>query len=216
MDTELDWTQMSEWTDAEVQCYLMGPFDGEVPGLVRRVRRILDVSQRGLAALLEVSQSVVARWETGRTSPRVSVLQQMLRLAGLHVSVHDGETGEEVAPMRDDGARDRGGRRCPAHVDLTVTGWWYPRGAESTAAFLMWRQRSKERRDPAIHFHTSPILRRLHRLLSGTPDDHPSIIQLTAEAVHLDEVREERRERIWAASPWLRPPQPRTHRPLSA
>ena len=214
MDTEMDWVRMSEWTDAEVQWYVMGPFDGEVPGLVRRIRRILDVSQRGLAALLEVSQSVVARWETGRTSPRVSVLQQLLRLAGLHARVHDDETGEEVDPMRDDGARDHGGRRFPAHVDLTVRGWWYPRGVESTADFLMWRQRSRERRDPRIRFHTSLFLRRLQRRLTGTPDDHPSLTQLAAEAEHLDEVREERRERIWAASPWLRPA--RANRPLSA
>ena len=202
----MDWVRMSEWTDEEVQWYLMGPFDGEIPGLVRRIRRILDVSQRGLAVILEVSQSVVARWETGRTSPRASVLQRLLRLAGLHASVRDDETGEEVGPMRDDGARDRGGRRYPAHVDLAVNGWWYPRGAESTADFLLWRQRSRARRDPAIHFHTSPFLRRIHRMLSGTPDDHPSLAQLTAEAVHLDEVRQQHRRQILEASPSLRPP----------
>ena len=60
-------------TQAELEWLAMGPLDGGIPGLVRRVRRILDVSQRGLAALLGVSQSVVARWETGRTSPRSSV-----------------------------------------------------------------------------------------------------------------------------------------------
>ncbi|MCY4726135.1 helix-turn-helix transcriptional regulator [Nocardioides sp. STR2] len=69
-------------TDDELDWLHMGPFDGGVGGLVRRVRRILDVSQRGLAELLGVSQSAVARWETERTSPRVSVLQQMLRLRG--------------------------------------------------------------------------------------------------------------------------------------
>ncbi|WP_191280514.1 helix-turn-helix domain-containing protein, partial [Nocardioides flavus (ex Wang et al. 2016)] len=60
---------MVNWSPAEREWWWMGPFAGQVPGLVRRVRRILDVSQRGLAALLGVSQSVVARWETGRTSP---------------------------------------------------------------------------------------------------------------------------------------------------
>ncbi len=107
------------WTEDEIGWYLMGPFDGKIPGLVRRVRRILDVSQRGLAAILQVSQSVVARWETGRVSPRASVLHALLRMAGLTVEIHD-EDGAEVAPMRDDGARDRRGRRYPAHVDLTV------------------------------------------------------------------------------------------------
>ena len=70
------------WTEDEIGWYLMGPFDGKIPGLVRRVRRILDVSQRGLAALLEVSQSVVARWETGRVSPRASVLHALLTDGG--------------------------------------------------------------------------------------------------------------------------------------
>jgi HTH-type transcriptional regulator/antitoxin HipB len=204
MDTELDWMSMDGWSDEEVECYLMGPFDGGIPGLVRRIRRILDVSQRGLAAVLEVSQSVVARWETGRTSPRASVLQHLLRLAGLRASFRLAETGEAVEPMRDDGARDRAGRRYPAHVDLSVTGWWCPRAAGSTSDVLLWRSRSRARRDPAIRFHTS--LRHLYRMLNGTPVDHPSLPQLTAEAVHLDEVREQRRRRILAESPWLRPP----------
>jgi transcriptional regulator with XRE-family HTH domain len=57
-----------------------------LPGMIRRVRRILDVSQRGLAALLKVSQSVVARWETGRTSPRARVVEQLLRMAPLRAT----------------------------------------------------------------------------------------------------------------------------------
>lgn len=205
-ETEFDWVQMDGWTDAEVQYYLMGPFNGGIPGVVRRIRRILDVSQRGLAAILEVSQSVVARWETGRTSPRASVLHHLLGLAGLRASLHDVETGEQVAPMRDDGARDRGGRRFPAHVDLRVTGWRCPRSAQSTADVLVWRRRSRERRDPAIRFRGCPHLRRVFRRIDGMPDDHPALDQLVAEAVHLDEVREQRRREILTASPWLRPP----------
>ena len=206
MDDELDWARMSGWSQAEVAWYVMGPFDGEVPGLVRRVRMILDVSQRGLAAMLEVSQSVVARWETGRTSPRVSVLQRLLRLAELKASIHRVDTAETVEPMRDDGARDRAGRRYPAHVDLTVKGWWFPRGAESTADFLLWRRISRQRHNPAVRFHTSRQRRMIDRLLRGQPVDHPAHPQLVAEAVHLDELREARRRRILEESPWLRPP----------
>ena len=192
------WDFGAKWTEEELEWFCMGPFDGQVPGLVRRVRRILDVSQRGLAALLEVSQSVVARWETGRTSPRASVVHDLLRLAGLHATFHDDETGEEVEPLRDDGVRDRGGRRHPAHVDLTVTGWWVPRGSQSTADWLVWRQRSRSRRDPAIRFRTSAHLRRLERMMFGMPDDHPSLDQCAAEAEHLDERREERGQRVAA------------------
>lgn len=184
------------WTDDEWRCFWMGPFEGGLPGLVRRIRRILDVSQRGLAALLEVSQSVVARWETGRTSPRASVLQRLLALAGLRASFHADETGEEVEPMRDDGCRDRASRRFPAHVDLRVVGWWYPRGAETTADFLGWQQRSRDRRDPFVRCRTDPHLRRIERGIFGTPDDHPSVRQLAAEADHLDERREQRRVEV--------------------
>ena len=183
----------AEWTEAEWEWFDMGPFDGGIPGLVRRVRRILDVSQRGLAALLDVSQSVVARWETGRTSPRASVLHHLLRMAGLRVSFHDEETGAEVEPMRDDGARRHGGSRFPAHTDLRVTGWWIPSNVESTMIeYYEWRDRSRARRDPMIRSRVCPHLRRLFRLMYGTPDDHPSLQQLVAEAEHLDEVWEAR------------------------
>ena len=138
--TDEEWTPDCGWTTAEVEAYLLGPFEGGTPGLVRRIRRILDVSQRGLAALIGVSQSVVARWETGRTSPRVSAVQQLMRLAGLRGAVQDVETGEEVEPMRDDGARDRRGRRFPAHVDLRVMGWYVPRGLDCTLDASRWRR----------------------------------------------------------------------------
>ena len=190
--TDDEWMPGNGWSPAEVEWYLMGPFDGGLPGLVRRIRRILDVSQRGLATLIGVSQSVVARWETGRTSPRVSAVQQLMRLAGLGSTVHDLETGEEVEPMRDDGARDRGGRRYPAHVDLTVYGWYVPRGLGCTADAGTWRRRSRLQRDPGVRYFTSPYLRRRWRLAFGTPIDHPAHHQLEAEAQHLDEVREAR------------------------
>lgn len=190
-DTTLDWERMEGWSPDEVEWYLMGPFDGEVPGLVRRIRRILDVSQRGLAALLDVSQSVVARWETGRTSPRAAVLLRLLRMAKVGVELHDRRTGEEVEPMRDDGARDRGGRRFPAHVDLRVTGWWMPREAMWLGTMKPWQDRSRRLRVPGVTYHLRGR-KRVLRDVRGTPVDHPSDRQHVAEAIHLDEVREER------------------------
>lgn len=190
--TNEEWTPGSGWSPAEVEWYLMGPFDGGVPGLVRRIRRILDVSQRGLAALIGVSQSVVARWETGRTSPRVSAMHQLMRLAGLGSTVHDVETGDEVEPMRDDGARDRGGRRYPAHVDVRVYGWYVPRSLDCTADAGMWLRRSHRLLDPGVRYDTSPYLRWRWRRAFGTPIDHPAHHQLVAEAQHIDEVREAR------------------------
>ena len=104
---------MANWTQEERDYWFMGPFDGGIPGMIRRIRRILDVSQRGLAALLDVSQSVVARWETGRTSPRMSVLQRLLRMAHVGMTFHDEETGEPVGPMRADGAHHARGEPLP-------------------------------------------------------------------------------------------------------
>ncbi|WP_322919704.1 helix-turn-helix domain-containing protein [Nocardioides renjunii] len=179
------------WGEAEWQWYDLGPFEGGIPGMVRRVRRILDVSQRGLAGLLEVSQSVVARWETGRTSPRASVLHAMVRRAGLRERYVAVDSGEEVEPMRDDGARRHGGSRFPAHVDLRVNGWWAPAGLRSSMELWNWVDRSRVRRDPMVRCRTSRWLRRLERLMWGTPDDHPSLRQLAAEAEHRDERRDE-------------------------
>ena len=185
--TDDEWSPTCGWSPAEVEWFLMGPFHGGVPGLVRRIRRILDVSQRGLAAIIGVSQSAVARWETGRTSPRASVLQLLLGLAGLRASVHDAETADEVEPMRDDGARDRGGRRYPAHVDLLVTGWYVPRGLECTSQPARWRRRSRELEEPRVRYDTSRYRRARWRRAFGTPVDHPAMHQLVAEACHLDD-----------------------------
>lgn len=185
----------ADLTQAEVDWLRMGPFDGGVPGVVRRIRRILDVSQRGLGRLLGVSQSAVARWETGRTSPRVSVLQRMLRLAGLGVALHDEESGESVEPMRDDGARKRNGSRYPAHVDLRVSGWWVPRAFRrmTCGGYFTSVDRSRREGEPSVQYRTCPHRRRVERLLLGTPVDHPALHQLRAEAEHLDEKREARR-----------------------
>lgn len=186
---------MADWTEAERVVWGLGPFDGGVPGMVRRVRRILDVSQRGLAALLGVSQSMVARWETGRTSPRVAMLQRILGLARLAFTVHDEESGELVESMRDDGARTRGGSRFPAHTDIRATGWWLPRHLRTWTSIEAWacQRRSRAALVPLIRHRTSPHWKRIERFLLGTPDDHPALHQMVAEVQSLDDLREARR-----------------------
>lgn len=187
------WDSMANWTQAERDYWFMGPFDGGLPGMIRRIRRILDVSQRGLAALLKVSQSVVARWETGRTSPRACVVEQLLRMARLRATVRD-EQGDVVGPMRADGARTHAGSRYPAHVDLRAMGWWVPRRLRSMTSVeaFAWRDRSRRVGDPAIRYNASPFWKAVERELHGIPDDHPAVHQLAAEVRHLDERREER------------------------
>ena len=187
------WDCMANWTQAERDVWEMGPFDGGIPGMVRRIRRILDVSQRGLASLLGVSQSVVARWETGRTSPRASVVEDLLRRAGLEVRLRD-RHGEPVVPMRADGARTHGGSRFPAHTDLRASGWWVPRRlrAMTSVEAYAWRDRSRQLGDPAIRCRIEPGAKRRERWLYGTPDDHPAVHQFVAEVRFLDEQREDR------------------------
>lgn len=204
---QLDGRPTKDWTEAELEYYLLGPFDGEVSGLVRRIRRILDVSQRGLAAILGVSQSQVARWESRRTSPRADLLAELLRLAKLRVDLRNQETGEAVEPMRDDGARDRGLRRYPAHVDLDVTGWWMPRDAMMTGQVPWWRARSRRRGVPAVRYRNG-AWKHILRDVYGTPVDHPARHQLIAEALHLDEVREECRRQAREKDPRLPSPRP--------
>ncbi len=192
------WDSMANWTQAERDYWFMGPFGGGIPGMVRRVRRILDVSQRGLAALLDVSQSVVARWETGRTSPRTCVVERLLRMARVRMLFVDEETAEPVGPMRADGARTHGGSRYPAHADLRATGWSVPRRLRSMTSVeaYAWRDWSRRVGDPAIRYRRSGFRKRMERELRGVPDDHPAVHQLVAEVRWVDECREDRRRRM--------------------
>jgi transcriptional regulator with XRE-family HTH domain len=149
------------------------------PGLIRRIRRVADLSQRDLAHRLGVSQSTVARWETGRSSPTLGVVEQMLALGGLRLEMTDA-AGTRMVPMRDDAARDRAGRRFPAHVDLDALGWWVPEGLHLSVEGIMARRSAARHRIPDIRYEGTKwrsISRRLH---GGAPDDHPTRAELVA------------------------------------
>lgn len=88
-------------------------------GYLRRVRRLLDLSQRELAQELGVSQGTIAWLESGRRPVGLETLQAALALAGLRLAVLDGD-GVEVFPMSDDVVRDRAGRRFGAHLDVML------------------------------------------------------------------------------------------------
>ena len=146
------------------------------PGMVRRIRRVAGLSQRDLASLLDASQSRVARWETGRTSPSLADLERMAARAGLRLVLVD-DHGASVEPMREDGARDRGGRRFPAHVDLRAAEWWTPPGSHLTVEGLTARWESERRGQPRIGYSRG-LWQRLERALYGEPPDHPSLEEL--------------------------------------
>lgn len=146
----------------------------DVPGLVRRVRRAADLSQRELADALGVDQSTVARWESGRSVPDVVTFARALSLADMTLHIVD-DDGEQAAPLSHERPRDRQSRRYPAHLDLieepdVLTG--LPRLSTPHRA----------RRDAR---------RRRH----GAPRDHPTLAHLAEER---RQQWEERRARIVA------------------
>jgi transcriptional regulator with XRE-family HTH domain len=154
--------------------------DDEISGLVRRVRRLAKLSQRELAHDVGVSQSAVAKWETGRTTPSARMLARILDVAQLRL-VAVGLEGEQVAPMKPVAARDAAGRRYPAHTFVWAEGWWAPEGAEMTAWLSQILARSEALELPRVrysrwwrHYGRPPSIADL--------DDHPTWSELVAEA----------------------------------
>jgi transcriptional regulator with XRE-family HTH domain len=105
---------------------VMARFD--IPGIVRRIRRMADLSQRELAGATGLSQATIAGIETGQLVPSLLALTRILGAADCELAVLD-EQGERVQPYDGDGLRDRGRRRYPAHLDVYPVGpngqgWW--------------------------------------------------------------------------------------------
>jgi transcriptional regulator with XRE-family HTH domain len=99
-----------------------------ISGLVRRARRIADLSQRELAAAAGVAPSTVGKIEAGRLVPSFALFQRLVAVAGLHLVAVDA-TGRIVQPMGDwADVRDGADRRYPSHLDTIVDPepgeWW--------------------------------------------------------------------------------------------
>lgn len=62
--------------------------------IVREARRRAGISQRELANRLDTSQSVIARWEAGTTSPSFDSVAKAVRACGLVLDVHLTELDE--------------------------------------------------------------------------------------------------------------------------
>lgn len=154
------------------------PFLDSLPGLVRRVRRRLGVSQRALAEMLGVSQSRVARWETGRVIPSAADLEDVLALGGARL-VAVAEDGEPVTPMNGLAVRDRADRYYPAHCDPRGEGWWTPPGSLLTAGGVLALRHSREVGDPRIIYDRG-IWQAVIRAAYGIPPDHPTRGQVVA------------------------------------
>jgi transcriptional regulator with XRE-family HTH domain len=88
----------------------------DLSGVLRRIRRRADLSQRELAAACGLPQSAVAQAESGRRDLPVGALVRAAEQAGLRLALLDA-AGREVAGMSPDAVRDAYGRRFPAHLD---------------------------------------------------------------------------------------------------
>lgn len=99
--------------------------DFDLCGLLRRIRRQADLSQRQLAVEPHVSKSTVAAAESGRVGMDARLLAVAAGLAGLRLALVN-EEGAEVRGMDSAAVRDQGGRRFPAHLDpmLSEERWW--------------------------------------------------------------------------------------------
>jgi transcriptional regulator with XRE-family HTH domain len=135
-----------------------GPF--HLGSVVRRIRRIADLSQRDLARALGISVGAVAQAETGERDLPASVLARAAELAGLRLALVAGD-GAEVPGMTADAVRDRVGRHFPAHLDVRYgdQDWWH--GDERY-----------DRVRPWYTFDRSRSVRDTWRTRTGTPDDH--------------------------------------------
>lgn len=87
----------------------------DVPALLRRARRLADLSQRDLAARAGVSPSTVAKAELG-AGASFAMMLRLFAAAGIQLVPHD-QDGAAITPMRADPLRDHNGRRYPAHLD---------------------------------------------------------------------------------------------------
>lgn len=166
----------------------------DVPGLVRRIRRAADLSQRELADRLGLSKSTIAAIEAGTRDIRVAVLSAAAEAAGMRLALLD-QQGREVTAMHPGAVRDRGGRRFPAHLD-TVLGddratRWEHRPGRRRPTYTFGRRSPWE--DAASRTEDRPADHLLPQ-----PGDDPAERAAARRLAHLVERRAERERRFLA------------------
>ena len=157
--------------------------DFSLPGVLRRVRRIADMSQRELAVAVGISPSAVASAESGARDLPLSVVARIAEVAALRLSLVDRD-GREIAGMAENSVRDAAGRRFPAHLDTRYSedGWWHG-------------PHRHHRTQPWYTFDRRRDLRDRYREWVGTPDDH----QMPQPGDAPEQRAEERRRARWVA-----------------
>lgn len=169
----------------------------DLSGVLRRIRRLADLSQRELARACGLSQSAVAQAESGRRDLPVRALVRAAEHAGLRLALVDAH-GREVAGMAADAVRDRYGRRFPAHLDTHFSDERWGR--------------YEHRRDRSLPWFAVDLDRGARdalRDLLGTPDDHhpirtgdsPQERRARRQEAARQRRQEDRRRRLDAAGP---------------
>lgn len=132
----------------------------DLAGLVRRIRRTADLSQRELAARTGLSKTTIAAAEAGSRDLGFTRLALLAEVAGLRLVLLDAD-GREVAGMHSDGPRDATQRRLPAHLDTSHTDEVADR----------WAHRP-DRQQPWFTFGLDRAARDRQRARAGMPEDH--------------------------------------------
>jgi len=117
-----------------------------IPGLVRRARRIADLSQRELADVIGVTRGTIGKIEAGVHVPSLGLFVRALGAAGLWLAVVD-DDGHVVPPMAEwPDARDGAERRYPSHLDTIVDPrpgeWWADQYGLTRPPETFWRDRA--------------------------------------------------------------------------
>jgi transcriptional regulator with XRE-family HTH domain len=135
-----------------------GEFD--LSGMLRRIRRLADLSQRELASAAGLSVSAVGHAEAGTRDLPVRGLVRAAAAAGLRLALLN-SAGAEVAGMSAQAVRDQAGRLYPAHLDTRYgdEDWWH--GTERYS-----------REQPWYTFDRVRYTRDYWRGRQGTRDDH--------------------------------------------
>jgi HTH-type transcriptional regulator/antitoxin HipB len=95
--------------------------------LMRAARHWADVSQRELAEITGLTQTIVARIESSPETARVEHVAVLLAATGFRLAVLDKDDIELAPESESDAARrNAAGRRFPAHLDVRPgkQGWW--------------------------------------------------------------------------------------------
>jgi HTH-type transcriptional regulator/antitoxin HipB len=143
----------------------------DVSGVVRRLRRTSDLSQRDLARLVGIDQSQIARIEASRRGIDVQLFAQILEVGGMRLTIVDAH-GVEIAPVGQDVLRDNAGRRMPAHLDVL--------GPAEVPYFALRGPRYDRAKPRARYHHRRARDRRRTEVGIGPSDDQPTRSDIAA------------------------------------